>query len=90
MYKFIEYSSIYSETTGNLWLYSKDKAVNFNVDIANTDEFKCLKYKAKLLGHTAAQSAPNAANVILLNATIAAPLKHLSNLWRSLEMSLIN
>ena len=29
-------------------------------------------------------------NGIIKNATIAVPLKHLSNLWRSLEMSLAN
>ena len=30
------------------------------------------------------------ANGILENATIAVPLKYLSNLWRSLEMPLVN
>ena len=42
--------------------------------------------RAKLLGNTEADWA----NKILKNATIAVPLKHLSNFWRSLEMSLIN
>ena len=41
--------------------------------------------RAKLLGNTEADWA----NKILKNATIAVPLKHLSNFWRSLEMSLI-
>ena len=36
------------------------------------------------------QPAPNAANGILKNATIAVPLKYASNFWRSLEMQLIN
>ena len=89
MYNLIEYSSNYSETTGSLLLYSKDEAANFNADIANTDNFKSFKYKAKLLGNTAAQSA-NAANEILKRATIAVPLEYLSNFWRSLEMPLIN
>ena len=35
--------------------------------------------KAKLLGNTAVQPAPNAANGILKNVTIAVPLKYLSN-----------
>ena len=46
--------------------------------------------KAKLLGNTAVQPAPNAANGILKNVTIAVPLKYLSNFWRSLEKLLIN
>ena len=39
----------YSETRGSLWIYPKDKATNFNNNIANTDNFKFLKYRAKLL-----------------------------------------
>ena len=45
---------------------------------------KSFKYKAKLLRNTVAQPALNGANVILKNATIAVPLKFLSNFWRSL------
>ena len=48
MYKLIEYSSNYSETTRSLWFYSKDEATNFNVDIVNDNNFKSYKYKAKL------------------------------------------
>ena len=47
------------------------------------------KYKAKLLGNIIALSNPNA-NGILKNATIAVPLKYLSNFWGSLELPLIN
>ena len=36
------------------------------------------------------QPIPSDNNGILKNATIAAPLKNLSNLWRSLKMPLIN
>ena len=42
--------------------------------------------KAKLLGNTEADGA----NEVLKNATIAVPLKCLSNSWRSREMPLIN
>ena len=90
MFNLIEYSSNYSKTTGSLWFYSKDEATNFDADIANTDEFKSFKYKAEFLGNAAAPPAPNAANRIVKNATIAVPLKYLSNFWRSLEMPLIN
>ena len=43
-------------------------------------------YKAKLLENTEAHGA----NGIIKNVTITVSLKYLSNIWRSLEMSLIN
>ena len=89
LHNLIEHSSNYSETTGNLWFYSKDEATDFNNNVTNTDDFKSFKYKAKLLRHTEAQRNPNHANVIRKNTTIAVPLKYLSNFWRSLEMPLI-
>ena len=70
----IEYSLNYSETTGSLWFYSKDEATNFNANIANIDNFKFFKYKAKLLRNTEAQD-DNATNGILKNATITVPFK---------------
>ena len=85
MYNFIEYSSNYSETTGSLWSYSKNEAINSNSDIANHDNFKFFKCKAKLLWNTAADGADR----ILRNATNAVPLKYLSNFWRSPKMPLI-
>ena len=60
-------------------MHSKDEASNFNLDIANTDDFKSFKYKAKLLQNTAAQPASIAVNGILKNVTIAVTLKYLSN-----------
>ena len=70
--------------------YSKDETPSFDADTANTDEFKSFEYKANLLRNTAAQHAPDAVNGILKNATIAVPLKYISNFWRSLEIPLIN
>ena len=90
MYKLMEYSSNYSETTGCLWFYSKDEGTNFNADIANTDNSKSFKSKAKLLGNTVAEPGANAANGILKNATIAVPLKYLSNFWIFLEIPFFN
>ena len=87
IYNLIEYSSNYSEKTGSLWFYSKDKAINFDNNIENTDKFKSFKYKAKLLGNTAAHLAPNNANGILKNSAIDVPLKYLGNFWRSLEIT---
>ena len=69
-----EYSSNYSEATGDFSFCSKE-ANNFNADIANDNSFKSLKYKAELLGNT----VPDGANGILEIATIAVPLKHLIN-----------
>ena len=66
MHNLKEYSSNYSEKkTGSLWFYSKDEATDFNGDIANTNDFKSFKCKAKLLEDTVAQPEPNAANGIL-------------------------
>ena len=75
--------------------YTKDEANNFNNNIANFGNFKSFKYKAKLLENTVAQPAPNAVNGISRNATIAVPLKYLSNFLnemtlKSFEMTLIN
>ena len=77
MYNLIEYSSIYSETTGRLY--------NFNNNVANTNNFKSLNYKPKLLENTEAQHAPNAANGILKNTTFAVSLKSSSNFFRYLK-----
>ena len=40
MYNLIEYCSKYFDTTCSLWFYSKNKATNFDVHIANTNNFK--------------------------------------------------
>ena len=75
--------------------YTKDEANNLNNSIGNFGNFKSFKYKAKLLENTVAQPAPNVANGISRNATIAVPLKYLSNFLnemtlKSFEMTLIN
>ena len=64
-----EYSSNYSETTWDFWFCSKE-ANNFNSDLANNN-FKSLKYKAKLFGNTVADGA----NGMLEIATLTVPLK---------------
>ena len=86
MYNLIEYSSNFSEAKGSLRFYSKDEATNFNANIENTDDFKSVKYKAKLFGNTEADNATR----ILKNMTVVVPLKYLSNFWKSLEMPLVN
>ena len=59
MYYLIKYSLNYSETTGSLCIFSKDEAIAFNNNIANTSDFKSFKNNAKLLGNTEAQPNPN-------------------------------
>ena len=79
MYNLIEYSWNYFETAGSLWFNSEDEVTDVNADVANTNDFKSFKYKTKFLGNTVAHLASNATNGILKNATIAVPLKYLSN-----------
>ena len=54
IYNLLEYSFNYSDTQGRFWFYAKDEEINFNADIANDNIFQSLKYKAELLGKTAA------------------------------------
>ena len=75
MYNLIECSSSYSETTGTLWLYSKDEASNFNADIANDDNFKSFKCKSKLLGSKAAQAENAADGIKYINCCVIRILK---------------
>ena len=84
MYNLIEYSNNYSDTSGSLWQFRRDK-IEEDADstIKNAPSFKC---KANLIGDTVADRA----NRKKENVKIAVPLKYLSNFWRSLEMPLIN
>ena len=41
-YNFLEYSSNYSDMSGNLWFSSKDKKTNCNNDVANVNSFKSI------------------------------------------------
>ena len=67
-------------------VYGLDETTNFNADIGNNNAFKYFEYKAKLLDYTIADGN----NGFMINAKIVIPQKYLSNLWRSLEMPLIN
>ena len=57
MYKLLEYSSNYSDTTGNLWFYSKDDAVSFSGNIVSNSKFKTFEYKTRLIGNTGTDGA---------------------------------
>ena len=77
MYNLIKYSDNYSKTSGSLWQYYKDEP---NDNLADSESFKS---KIKITGKT-----PDDENT--KNVEIIAPLKYLSNFWRTLEMPLIN
>ena len=87
MYNLIEYSDNYSKTSGSLWQYCKEiPAVNNTgnvVDFNGTNATDSFNIKTKITGQTNNDGQIN-------NVEIMAPLKHLSNFWRTLEMPLIN
>ena len=59
---YVEHSSNYSDTLDSSWFYSKNKATNFNGDVAITNAFKSFQYKVKLFRNTVAQLALNLTN----------------------------
>ena len=76
MYNLIEYSENYSETSERLWQFIRDQTpVTASGNPKNV---------------STANSTEAAENGVFENAKIAVKLKHLSKLWKSLEMPLIN
>ena len=86
-YNLIEYSDSYSKTSRSLWQYCKEiPAINNNwgvVDFNDANATDSFNFKTKITGR-----ADN--NGRIDNVEIMAPLKYLSNFWRTLEMPLIN
>ena len=82
IYNLIEYSDNYSDTSGSLWHFKRDEITN-NADVTNDDNAPSFKHKASLIGDTGNNGRKN-------GIKIAVQLKYLSNIWRSLEMPLIN
>ena len=86
MYNLIEYSDNYAKTSGSYWQYCLDipardnnNAITFFTENNRTDSFD---FKAKITSQTGDNGTKNVG--------IMAPLKYLSNFWRTLEMPLIN
>ena len=77
MYKFIQYSDNYSKTSGNLQQYYRDDPND------NITQSESIKSKIKITGKTPATGNTKDVKII-------APLKYLSNFWRTLEIPLIN
>ena len=82
VYNLIECSDNYSDTAGSLWSFKRDEIGN-NADSTKNDNAPSFKYKANFIANTQADGTKN-------RVKIAAPLKYLSNFWRSLEIPLIN
>ena len=97
-YNLIEYSKNYSKTSGSLWNNYRDELTNdtndnnsFNKNVVNSKSFK---YKTSIIGSTYNVDENNDAYVAnkasRKDVEITVQLKHLSNSWRTLNMSLIS
>ena len=71
MYKLIEYSDNYCDTSGSLWGFKRDETDN-NAEVTNDVNAPSFKYKASNIGNTEANGSKN-------EVKIAVPLKYLSN-----------
>ena len=88
MYNLIEYGDNYSDTSGSLWQFKRDKVPANNADLS-IDNSKSFEYKAAIVRKTA-NADNNNTNISIKDAKIVVSLKYLSNFWRSLEMPLIS
>ena len=94
MYNLLEYSDNFAESSESLWEYKRDeqKLTNAgNTDNVNTNDSSSFKYNSNLLKGLASRDIPanfnpDIANAhrLFTNAKIVAPLKYLSNFFRSL------
>ena len=90
MYNLIEYSDNYADFSGGLYQFKRDESPMNNAGNPNNvalDNSTSFKYKASLLGKTTDADGNDRS---LKNTKIVAPLKYLSNFFRSLKMPLIN
>ena len=86
MYNLIEYSDNYQDSSATLYQYKRDEPPEANaIDDLTVDNSNSFKYKVSLLG-----SPVVADNIAKRRVKVVAPLKYLSNVFRSLEMLLIN
>ena len=86
MYNLIEYSDNYQDSSATLYQYKRDEPPEGdpipNLAVDNSSSFK---YKVELLGDPVVVN-----NIARRNVKVVAPLKYLTNFFRSLEMPLIN
>ena len=80
MYNLLEYSDNYQDSSGSLYQFKRDEPPDDNANVGNATT--SLVYKSKLIKGT----DDNNVN----NVKLVAPLKYVSNFFRSLEMPLVN
>ena len=86
MYNLIEYSDNYQDSSATLYQYKRDEPPEANViNDLTTNTSSSFKYKVNLLGNPVLDGA-----IAKLSVKVVVPLKYLSNVFRSLEMPLIN
>ena len=92
IYNLIAYSDNYQDSSATLYQYKRDEPPEgYPIPNLTADNSSSFKYKVNLLGKIPQiDGAGNVVGVGRLNIKIAAPLKYLSNFFRSLEMRLIN
>ena len=86
MYNLHEYSDNYADSSASLYKFKRDEQNMANsgiLDNVTTNDSSSFKYKSSILGSPANTGVSR-------NAKIVAPLKYLSNFFRSFEMPLIN
>ena len=89
MYNLLEYSKNYRETTGSLWNYYRDEPSN--PLSSNSESFKQKTSITRNIYNFGVGDAGYDANKFGENETeVVIPLKHLSNFWKALTVSLIN
>ena len=87
MYNLLEYSKSYRKTTGSLWNYYRDEpnsGVNNGITYSIMGS-KSFDYKANFIENGVTYN-----NLTKNDVKTVAPLKYLSNIWRSLNIPLIN
>ena len=88
MYNLLEYSKNYSKATGsflNCYRDEPDSSLGGNNNNVNYTfkYFKSFDYKTSVTGKLEGNNTEKEVKIVV-------PLKHLSNFWRTLDMSLIN
>ena len=89
MYNLLEYSKNYEKTSGSLFNYYKDEPSELKIGDGDnainisTRNSKSFDYKTNIIGNLDIGEDEK-------DVTIAIPLKYLGNIWRSLDIPLIN
>ena len=91
MYNLLECSENYSKTSGSLWNYYRDEAnvvankiaADYKMNNSKATASKFFVYETKITGSTSVDNN-------MLDTEVVAPLKYLSNVWRSVDLPLVN